>query len=903
MPVTGLATVLLATAILLVIVSAVQPLAKRIELSETVLLAIVGIILGGLADLVLHSSHIFIFDTAAEVLLDFPLNSEGFLLIFLPILVFQAGLAIDVRRLAHEMGTVLLLAIVAVVLSTATIGLALYPFSGMPLIVCLLVGSIVATTDPSAVAGIFREIGAATRLTRLVEGESLLNDAAAISIFSTLIAAIIAHKEVHFLGSAASILISFAGAVVVGYIFARLSLWMIVALGSSSGRAAEITLTVALPYISYIVCDEIIGFSGVVAAAAAGLTLSAYGPSTFRPQTWRFLNEIWQQIVFWAGSLLFVLASMLVPRLLIGMTRWDCVLILIATIAGLIARAIVVFGMLPILAATKISPPIPTPFKATMVWGGLRGAITLALALAVTENELVSTPISHFVGIIATGFVLITLLVNGTTLRAVVVYFRLNELTPIDQAVRHQIIGIGLGKVRDKTRRTANEFGFNNQTTGYVIEDLDRRIEEEQEANTFDTALGNRQQITLALITIAAQERSILLDLFRMQGLPRRVMETLLRSAEAAIDGAWQDGRYGYVKAMHRRLHPPLSFRISQRIHRTFHIDRPLMYAMMERFEILLVSRFVSISLTRFLKRRIEPTLGPRVAEIVSEVLDRQNRMLDDALETMRMHYQGYIEALEARFLKMVSLRLESEEYDGLLTESLISDELHQELEKAIERRFARYNRRLKFNLKSGIEQRVQELPCLRGIPQAVLYDISLSMSIFFVFPGEKIYSRGERIRNVFFISNGLFETHIEDKSYTYGTGDVLGANELIAGKRRTASIYRSLRFGYLLTMPVDVFKRLISEYPIVRHNLIQIDYARNRPEEGEQKKCLPLLGYTPPAIEGHLANSINAISSDKKDKSTKDDASEEAKVDETSNVSEEKSQEDKSSATEETKS
>ncbi|MDI2090457.1 cation:proton antiporter [Commensalibacter oyaizuii] len=848
MPVTGLATVLLATAILLVIVSAVQPLAKRLELSETVLLAIVGIIMGGAADIILHSSHIHMFDTAAEILLDFPINSEGFLLIFLPILVFQAGLAIDVRRLSHEIGTVLLLAIVAVVVSTATIGLALYPFSGMPFIVCLLIGSIVATTDPSAVAGIFREIGAATRLTRLVEGESLLNDAAAISIFSTLIAAIIAHKEVHLISSAISILVSFIGAVIAGFIFARLSLWMIVALGATSGRAAEITLTVALPYISYIVCDELIGFSGVVAAAAAGLTLSAYGPSTFRPQTWRFLNEVWQQIVFWAGSLLFVLASMLVPRLLIGMTKWDCVLILIATIAGLVARGVVVFGMLPILAATKLSPPVPTPFKATMVWGGLRGAITLALALAVTENELVSTPISHFVGIVATGFVLITLLVNGTTLRAVVVYFRLNELTPIDQAVRHQILGIGLGKIKDKTRRVANEFGFSNQITGYVIEELDRRIEEEQEANTFDTALGDRQRIVLALITIAAQERSILLDLFRMQGLPRRVMETLVRSAEATIDGAWQEGRYGYVKAMHKRLHPPVRFRVAQYIHRKLHIDRPLMYCMMERFEILLVSRFVSISLTRFMKRRIEPTLGTRVAEIVSEVLDRQNRMLDDALETMRMHYQGYIEALEARFLKLVALRLESEEYDSLLAESLISDELHQELEKTTEKRFERHNRRLKFNLKSGIEGRVRDLPCLRGVPQAVLYDLSMSMSIYFVFPGEKIYNRGQKVRSVFFISSGLFETHIEDKTLLYGAGDVLGASEMLA-KKRTEGVYRSLRFGYLLTMRADVFKRLIAEYPIVRHNLVQIDYARNRPEDCNETH-IPLLGYTPPVLE-----------------------------------------------------
>lgn len=846
MPVTGLATVLLATAILLVIVSAVQPLAKRLELSETVILAIVGILLGGTADLILHSSHIHIFDTAAEILLDFPINSEGFLLIFLPILVFQAALAIDVRRLAHEIGTVLLLAIVAVIVSTATIGLALYPFSGMPLIVCLLVGAIVATTDPSAVAGIFREIGAATRLTRLVEGEALLNDAAAISIFSTLVAAIIAHKEVHFLGSALSILISFVGAVIAGFIFARCALWMIVTLGSNSGRSAEITLTVALPYISYIVCDEILNCSGVVAAAAAGLTLSAYGPSTFRPQTWRFLNELWQQIIFWAGSLLFVLASMLVPRLLIGMTKWDFILILIATIAGLVARAIVVFGMLPLLAATKISPPVPTPFKTTMVWGGLRGAITLALALAVTENELIPTPVSQFVGIVATGFVLLTLLVNGTTLRAVVVYFRLNELTSIDQAVRHQILGIGLVNVKDKTRRVANEFGFSSTITQYTIEELDRRINEEREANSFDAMLTDRQRITLALITIAAQERSILLDLFKTQGLPRRVMETLLRSAEATLDAAWIDGRYGYVKAMQKRLHPTLRFRIAQWVHRKLHIDRPLMYCMMERFEILLISRFVSISLIRFMKRRVEPTLGMRIAEIVSEVLDRQNRMLDDALEIMRIHYQGYIEALESRFLKLVTLRLENDEYNSLWTESLISDELYSELEKSIENRFDRYNRSLKFNLKSGLEERVKELPCLRGVPQAILYDLSMSMSVYFVFPSEKVYRRRQKVKYVYFVSSGLFETHAYSKNFTYGIGDILGATELIAGKRTSAS-YRALRFGYLLAMPADVFKRLIKDYPIVSYNLAQIDAARERPQASQEDMLL--LGYTPLGI------------------------------------------------------
>ncbi|WP_064478808.1 cation:proton antiporter [Novacetimonas hansenii] len=846
MAIAGLAAILMAIAMLLVVVSTVQPIARRLELSETVLLAIVGIVIGGVADLVLRSAHLEIFSGAAETLLDFPLNSEAFLLIFLPILVFQGALGIDVRRLAHETATVLLLAVVAVVVSTATIGLALYPFAGLPLAVCLLLGSIVATTDPSAVAGIFKEIGAASRLTRLVEGEALLNDAAAISIFSILLASITAHHKIMLGGAVLEFLVSFAGALVIGVVFGRLTLMLIATIGAAP--AAEITLTVALPYLSYIVCDEFLGFSGVVATAASGLTISIYGPSTFRPQTWRFLNELWQQLVFWAGSLVFVLASMLVPRLLAGMTRWDCVLILIATVAGLLARASVVFGMLPILAATRLSPPVPNPFKVTMVWGGLRGAITLALALAVTENEHVSTQIAHFIGIIATGFVLITLFVNGTTLRYLVLFLKLDQLPLIDQALRHQILAIGLGEVRDQTREVAGELGFSRNVTNSVVQFLDRRVTTEQQANTFDTALGDRQRVTLALIVIGNRERSILLDLFRIQGLSRRVMETLLRSAEAMVDGARLEGRFGYVRALRRRLRPSLRFRIAQAIHHRLHFDLPLMYCMTERFEMLMIAHFVSLSLTRFMRTRMEPTLGVRISEIVGEVLGRQCKLLDEALQTLRLHYHGNSEALENRMLRQVALRLEEEKYDSLLSESLLSDELHRELHRDVEQRRAHLDFRLKFNIKAGIESRIHGFAIFTGLPDGVLHDLSMKMSLHFSSPGERLYKRGQKVRTIYFISAGLAETHYAERDVRFGAGAVIGAEEALSGAR-VAATSRSLQFGHFLTMSARTFRRLVDEYPVVRDNLAKLAQAcadgdlpdaRLLPGEGKDKPGVP---------------------------------------------------------------
>ena len=301
----------------------------------------------------------------------------------------------------------------------------------------------------------------------------------------------------------------------------------------SGSRAAEVTLTLALPYLSYIVCDEFLGFSGVVAAAAAGLTVSAIGPSVLRPQSWSFLADVWAQTAFLASSLVFVLASMLVPRLMLGIRPWDLLLVGVVVLAALAARAAVLFLVMPLLRLTTASQRVPGRFKLTMLWGGLRGSITLAMALAVTENRRVSADVQEFIAILATGFVLFTLLVNGTTLRFLVRWLGLDRLSPIDQALRHQVVALGLGQVRDRLRRTADDFGFLPQATQHAVELYDRRATAEAAANTFDAAAHRPRP---------GQARAA--DLRRRRNAPscwissanaasrRRIMAQLLRTAD-----------------------------------------------------------------------------------------------------------------------------------------------------------------------------------------------------------------------------------------------------------------------------------------------------------------------------------------------------------------------------------
>ncbi|MDT8871286.1 hypothetical protein RAA17_09935 [Komagataeibacter rhaeticus] len=111
--------------------------------------------------------------------------------------------------------------------------------------------------------------------------------------------------------------------------------------------------------------------------------------------------------------------------------------------------------------------------------------------------------------------------------------------------------------------------------------------------------------------------------------------------------------------------------------------------------------------------------MSTRISEIVGEVLGRQCKLLDEALQTLRLHYHGYSEALENRMLRQIALRLEEEKYDTLMADSLLSEELHRELHKDVEHRREQLDFRLKFNIRAGIESRIHNFPCSKGLPMA----------------------------------------------------------------------------------------------------------------------------------------------------------------------------------------
>ena len=168
---------------LFLVIGVAEPLAARLRLPFSVILASLGILIGVGAIFLLRTELTDALNPVAEAILGLPIRSNVFLYVFLPTLLFQATLGMDLRRMLDDWVPILMLAVVAVVAATLSVGYALSWVSTLPLAACLLVGAIISTTDPSAVVSIFRSISAPRRLSRIIEGESLLNDAAAIALF------------------------------------------------------------------------------------------------------------------------------------------------------------------------------------------------------------------------------------------------------------------------------------------------------------------------------------------------------------------------------------------------------------------------------------------------------------------------------------------------------------------------------------------------------------------------------------------------------------------------------------------------------------------------------------------------------------------------------------------------
>src|SRR5215472_15669119 len=816
------AFVLIVITALLVIVGVCQPLAAYLKLPPPVLLGVVGVALGGFPALMSQLGWSSRSDPFGDIFVELPVTSATFIYVFLPLLVFEAGIATDVRRMLKDAAPILLLAVVATLIATAVVGLTLWPLSGVPLVVCLLLGAVVATTDPAAVIAIFRDIGAPARLTRLVEGEALLNDAAAIALFAVLLGMILSGGEPDIGAGLREFFVSFVGGGVLGLLAGRSLLSVIPWVRDD--RLAEATLTLALAYGVFVAAERLFHVSGVVAVLGSGLTVSALGRARIAPHNWSFLTDLWDQVAFWARSLVFILASILVPRLLGDVGLHDLMLVAVLVAAAFAARILVLFVLVPPLEYFKLTQPVNSAYKLAITWGGLRGALTLVLALAATENAALSPEVKRFVAILATGLVLFTLFVNGTTLRLVINLLGLARLSARNQVLRDQVLALSYAEVCDSVRDMARDHKLTESAVDEVVKPYQAWITTAN-ARDADERLTERDRLAIALAALANQERVLVFEARTDRIASPATVQVLLRNADALVEGARAEGRVGYRRAAEATLSFPIAFRIAYLLYRHFGIVRSLADRLADRVELLLVTRLLVNRLSAFNSRRLGSIFDGRITELTGEIIERRREAVGDAFDALRRQYPDYVAALEIRFLRQSALRQETERYRGLFEEGLIPQELYDDLQRGVAGASAA-EPRPRFDIGLDTHRLIERLDILSALDERQLDRVARLLRPRFAVPNERIIRKGDRGDAVFFIASGAVEVALPAGPVRLGSGEFFGEMALLSGLPRQADI-TALTYCRLLVLRKADFEQFMTANPEAKDAINRIAASR----------------------------------------------------------------------------
>ncbi|WP_114966627.1 cation:proton antiporter [Alkalilacustris brevis] len=802
-------------AALFIVISLSEPLADRTRLPYTVVLALIGGLIGTVAIYMAeHGADLLGWPLAVEMF-EFGIRANVFLYVLLPTLLFQVSLGLNLRRMADDWVPILVMAVLAVVVATFAIGYALTPFTTLPLVACLMLGAIVATTDPSAVVSIFRNIAAPQRLTRIVEGESLLNDAAAIALFGFFLTYVMLGVPNPTLRDA---LVGFPvlilGGIGTGWVLARLCLALFGWLGHFP--LAQVSLSVALPYITYLVADQLLGVSGVIAVVMAGMTLNYLGPGRLSPLNWSNLREVWDVLAHWAGALIFLLAALLVPRLLGDIQLRDLALIGVVVIAATVARVVMLYGVLPLLTALRLSPRVDRPYRVAILWGGLRGAVTLALALAVTENARVPFDIQREVGILATGFTLFTLLVQGMTLRPVISFLGLDKLSRLDRALSNQVIAVALQNVREEVSTTTKRHELTHEIVRSEAKRFAERLDSAMEKAEATDEIPDRDRITLGLVALAGRERDMILDGFREQLVSARLAEQMLSDADRLIERTRAGGRDAYRVAGRMSLARGQWYRMAVFLHNRLRLSGLLARLTADRFEILLNQRLILRDLHGYIDGKIRRIHGRRVADLLHELLKRREDETQSALEGLRLQYPGYAEEIERRFIRRTSLRLEEREYDILHGDGLIGRELYTTLKQELAGRRKRAEARPALDLAVQKSELVRQFPLFADMDENTRRQLVKAMRARYVQPGEVLMRKGESPREVCFIASGAVEFETAGQKQKLGRGEMFGQLALLTRQMRRTQV-TAISHSTLLVLDETRFRKLLARNELLR--------------------------------------------------------------------------------------
>lgn len=380
---------------LLIAVMAVALISKYIRLPYTIALVIAGL---GIA--------------LAQLNFRIGLTPDIILFIFLPALLFESAYHLRFSDLRENLRPITLLAVPGVILTAVCVAAFVYYAVGVSWETAFLFGAIMSATDPVSVIAVFRQIGAPRRLCVILEGESLFNDGTALVLFRIVLGIVLLREAGGVTFAIEQFLFVVMGGIalggLVGYGVSKI-------LSRIDDYLVETAMTMVVAYGTYLL-GERVHVSGVIAVVVAALIVGNYGHATAMSPTTRVaVSSTWEFIGFLANSLIFLLIGL---ELNIEKLGQFWVPIVLAIAAVLLVRTVVVVATSWVLL--YIHRPLPYRWQSVLVWGGLRGALALAMALSLPLTVASGQPFPDrdLLQVTTFGVILFSLLVQGLTMQS-----------------------------------------------------------------------------------------------------------------------------------------------------------------------------------------------------------------------------------------------------------------------------------------------------------------------------------------------------------------------------------------------------------------------------------------------------------------------------------------------------
>ncbi len=303
---------------------------------------------------------------------DVPFTKDLIFNVFLPPLVFEAAIQIHWKELRKQFPVLLMLVTVGVCLSAAVTALGMRYLAGWEWVSALLFGALIAATDPVSVIATFKGAGVHGRLRLLVEAESLLNDGTAAVAFAVILAAVVGSTP-SISSIAGTLAVTIAGGVLCGGMVAGAILLL---LGRTEDYLVEFTFTTVAAYGSFLLAEHF-HFSGVLASLTAGLLVGNLGSlGAISPRGRETITAYWEYLGFLANSLIFIGIGIHESHQDFASARVPAIIAIVLVILG---RAFAVYPCCAVFGRSVLR--VQGKHQLVLFWGGLRGALALALAV------------------------------------------------------------------------------------------------------------------------------------------------------------------------------------------------------------------------------------------------------------------------------------------------------------------------------------------------------------------------------------------------------------------------------------------------------------------------------------------------------------------------------------------